>query len=209
MIATFNPDLADDGEVNDADLTLQELIDKYMPLAPEHTYFDLVFGAVVGVWNPYMQRARNYDCQSAFFAFGLDLSNYYLMTDPYWFNGFDDTNSLIWFSATTLNQLWSAFELVDTCAGQLTYSEANPWVSKMWTVLLPQKAGFDAAHDVAYFLFTAWYAYQAIYAANDTQDYWFVMARSGMAALSRFVMLVDKWGNGTLANPKNPWLRYA
>ena len=101
------------------------------------------------------------------------------------------------------------WEVIDWCGGQLTYSTATPWLSKMYTTMMPAKSGFDAAHDVAYVIFTGWHAYNAVYAANETADYWFVMGRSGMAALTRFVMLADKWGNGTIANPSSPWIRYA
>ena len=36
-----------------------------------------------------------YDCNQAFMSFGIDLMNWYMMVDPFWFAGFEDPFSII------------------------------------------------------------------------------------------------------------------
>lgn len=102
--------------INDADKSVQELLDEYKPLKVHWKWVDLALGAVLGLYQPYMQRARDYDCQSEFFAFSFEIIDWYMLTDPYWWRGFDDIYSLVNLVGNAANQLGLLWRVVDTCA---------------------------------------------------------------------------------------------
>ena len=106
-------------ELFDAEKTVAELLDEYQPLKPSQDWFyyhPLGLGLVLGLWEPYMQRARNYDCQSEFFSFTISLIDLHMLTDLDFWIDFEDQWSLIWLCVTATNNLYNLWRVVDTCA---------------------------------------------------------------------------------------------
>ena len=95
-------------------------------------WIDLALGVVWGLYQPYMERARLYDCTTAFQNFGIELINWSLMTDAYWFKGFTDIYSVVWFTLTLLNHVLLFWRVMDTCSAQYDYSVSSKWLTKMW-----------------------------------------------------------------------------
>ena len=54
----------EDGEiVNDAEKSVQELLDELNPFGLKYwKWLDVTMGLTIGLWLPYIQRARSYDC---------------------------------------------------------------------------------------------------------------------------------------------------
>ena len=124
----------DEEIVNDAEKSVQELLDELNPFGLKYwKWLDVTMGLTIGLWLPYIQRARSYDCQSEMFALGVEIIDWYMLTDPYWWRGFADTYSLISVAGNALNQIGLLWRVIDTCAAQYTFSLTNAWLSKMYT----------------------------------------------------------------------------
>ena len=133
--------------INDADRTVEELIGELTVLKQDFwKYLDLAAGMILGLYQPYLERARAYDCNSRFLSFCIELINYSTLTDPNWFKGFKDPFSIAYLILLTLAEVFNLFILVDTCADQYAFS-ANLWLSKMATSLTISTYGYDGFYD--------------------------------------------------------------
>ena len=72
----------------------------------------------LGLYQPYMERARANDCNSRFLGFGIELINYQTLTDSHRFKGFKDPFSISYLVLLTLAEVFNMFVLVDICADQ-------------------------------------------------------------------------------------------
>ena len=72
LIATNTPIVEPDAIINDADRSSEEIIDEYKLFTTNWwKYVDLAAGLSLGMYQPYVERARSYDCNSEFMGFGL------------------------------------------------------------------------------------------------------------------------------------------
>jgi hypothetical protein len=106
-----------------------ELLDEYKPLKLGYwKWLDFTMGILLGLWVPYAQRARNYDCQYQLGELAFEIIDWYILTDPFWWRGFSDWYSALTVVGNALNQLGLLWAAIDTCAAQYTYSVTNPWL---------------------------------------------------------------------------------
>ena len=64
-IGTSNAIVEPESTINDADKTAAEIIDEYKIFKADWwKYVDLASGMTLGLYQPYVERARSYDCNS-------------------------------------------------------------------------------------------------------------------------------------------------
>ena len=72
LIATSTAVVEPEAIINDAERSSVEIIDEYKLFVTNWwKYVDLAAGFSLGMYQPYVERARSYDCNSEFTGFGL------------------------------------------------------------------------------------------------------------------------------------------
>jgi hypothetical protein len=169
---------------------------------------------MVGLWAPYMQRARDYDCFSEMMQLALEIMDWHLVFE----NKFDVNEWRDWLFVGTgaLTQFYGGFRSLDVCLDQYSFSKGNPWIKSMlaepkvekkYKFMSEVKDGYDPLFDTVYLLSilgNGWDAYNA-YLSSGRNMYHF--GHNAALGTMRLVIFIDKIGID-LIKPSKPWVRY-
>ena len=141
-------------------------------------------------------------------GFGIEVINWYTLTDPNWFKGFADPFSIIYVIGNGLMQGFVFFRMIDTCIAQFEYS-ANGWLSQMYTELTPVTPyGYDALYDTMYLVAILWNGFMVWWSAGSGNKYYYQLGHNGTQMLTRLFLWGDKIAQNKSITVSKPWLRY-
>ena len=212
---------AEEGAEDDtpfAEKTVAQIVEELDPLNQTKIWkwIDFSYGIVLGLWAPYMQRARDYDCFSEMMNLALEIQDWHLMFDQ----KFDmkDWQGWLFMGMGVLTQIYGGYRSLDVCLDQYYFSVGNPWYESMlaepsvtaaskYKFRSEVKDGFDPLFDTVYLLSILGNGWDAYNAYQSSGRYMYHFGHNAALGTMRLVVFIDKIG-ADLISPSKPWVRY-